>query len=121
SLNMNFKNDALMFSGLSVLDQSAAAGNYIALYTHQTGIVSKLNEILPANTAAYAAFSFADYRRLHSDLTNLLQRRKQLERIHNQLALIRSSKKINIDSTLLNQWGHEFASIELNTRENIGI
>jgi len=121
SLNMNFKNDALMFSGLSVLDQSAAAGNYIALYTHQTGIESKLNEILPANTAAYAAFSFADYRRLHSDLTNLLQRRKQLERIHNQLALIRSSKKINIDSTLLNQWGHEFASIELNTRENIGI
>lgn len=119
SLNMNFKSDALMFSGLSTIENSTQ--NYIAIYTHQTATEGNLKQILPANTAAYASFAFSDYPKFHRELNTLLERRKQLNRIQDQLTLIRSSKKIDIDKDLLSQWSNEFASIELNTRENIGI
>lgn len=121
SLNMNFKSDALMFSGVSTIDQAASAGNYLALYTSQQAIEGDLKQILPANTAAYVSFATSNYALLHQELVNLLNKRKQLNRISDQLKLIRSSKKLDIDSTLLSQWGNEFASVELNTRENIGI
>ncbi|GAA4797935.1 hypothetical protein GCM10023231_28210 [Olivibacter ginsenosidimutans] len=121
SLNMNFKSDALMFSGLSTLDQTATTGNYISLYTHQTAVEGELKKMLPANTAAYAAFSFSNYQNLHRELVGLLNKRKQLQRFKDQFALIHSSKKISIDSVLLSQWDNEFASLELNTRESIGL
>ncbi|QNL50358.1 hypothetical protein H8S90_01650 [Olivibacter sp. SDN3] len=119
SLNMNFKSDALMFNGQSTVD--ANNQSYLALYTHQKASDEQLKEILTANTAAYAAFTFSDYPSFHNQLTQLLDKRKQLNRINDQLNLIKSSKKVDINEELLSAWDNEFASVELNTRENIGI
>ncbi|WP_134090981.1 hypothetical protein [Olivibacter sp. XZL3] len=121
SLNMNFKSDALMFSGLSTLDQATAKGNYLSLYAKQEAVENELKRMFPTNTAAYASFALSDYNSFHRDLTGLLGKRNQLNRINDQLALIRSSKGMDLDTALLNQWGNEFASIELNTRETLGI
>jgi len=121
SLNMNFKSDALMFSGISTIDNAASAANYLAIYAYQQATDSELKQILPSNTAAYVSFAFSDYAALHKQLVGLLNKRNQLNRINDQLKLINSSKKFNVDSALLAQWDDEFASIELNTRENIGI
>lgn len=121
SLNMNFKSDALMFSGLSSLDHATAKGNYLSIYAKQSAVEGELKRMFPANTAAYTAFAFSNYKSFHQELTGLLSKRNQLKRINDQLALIKSSKKIDLDTALLNQWGNEFASIELNTRETLGI
>lgn len=121
SLNMNFKSDALMFSGLSTLDQANAKGNYLSIYATQLAIEGELKSMLPANTAAYTSFAISDYRAFRQELTALLSKRNQLKRINDQLTLIRSSKKIDLDTALLTKWDNEFASIELNTRETLGI
>ncbi|MFC0321040.1 MULTISPECIES: hypothetical protein [Olivibacter] len=121
SLNMNFKSDALMFSGLSSMDHAMAKGNYLSIYAKQSAVEGELKRVLPANTAAYAAFALSNYKGFHQELTELLKKRNQLNRINDQLALIKSSKKIDLDTALLNQWGNEFASIELTTRETLGI
>lgn len=119
SLNMNFKSDALMFNGLSKID--ANNQSYLALYTHQKASDEEVKQLFTANTAAYSAFAFSDYRAFHKQLSQLLDKRKQLSRINDQLSLIKSSKKIDVNEDLLAEWGNEFASVELNTRENLGI
>jgi len=119
SLNMNFQSDALMFSGLTNIEENH--DTYLALYANQHAVEEELKAVLPSNTAAYASFAFSDYRSFHQQLCRLLEKRKQLSGMQQQIKLINQSKKVDIDSSLLNQWDSEFASIELNTRESIGI
>lgn len=119
SLSMNFRSDALMFSGTSAINEDNKG--YLSLFINQLPVKEEIKQALPANTAAYVSFGISDYPRFHSDWKAILSQRGELTGINEQLRLINASHKLDFDHDLLTQWNNEFASFELNTRENLGI
>lgn len=119
SLSMNYKSDALMFSGPSSLD--SAKNTYLELFANQQAIPQELKKVLPENTATFVSFAVSDYKKFHADLKQLLQNRKQLNAMEQQFAHIRSAQKVAVDSTFIPLWGNEFGYLELSTREQLGV
>lgn len=118
SLYMNYKSDALMFSGFSSIDSSS---NYIALYAHQQPVAQTLKNMFPVNTASYISFGISDFPSFHSGILRLLERRKVLAQMREQHRLIENNAQVTIDEDLLPLWGDEFAVVELANRESLAI
>ena len=119
TLNMNFKSDALMFSGSSISDTGTT--NYLSLYCEQRPIEQTLKKIFPATTATYISFGISDFPLLHGGVISLLTKRKVISQMREQHRLIQSSSGISIQEELLPEWGNEFAVLELANRENLAI
>ncbi|WP_169719442.1 PQQ-binding-like beta-propeller repeat protein [Olivibacter sitiensis] len=119
SLNLNYKSDAIMFSGPSDLD--SARNMYLGLFAQQQAVPQTIKRAAPENTASFVSFALSDYTLFHAGLVQLLKNRKQLDGMNQQFAHIRTNQKVDIDSTFIPLWDNEFAYLELNTREQIGI
>ncbi|WP_257669275.1 PQQ-like beta-propeller repeat protein [Parapedobacter tibetensis] len=119
TLRMNFKSDALMFSGSSTLEVDST--QYLSLYSQQQPIEQTLKNIVPATTATYISFGISDFIRLHDGITNLLTTRKEIAQMREQHRLIRHTAKVSIQEELLPEWGNEFAVLELANRETLAI
>lgn len=68
-LDLNFKSDALMFSGFTETDP-AKASSYLNLFLGQQPIVNELKEIFPATTAYSSSFAVSDIKKFKTDLSN---------------------------------------------------
>ncbi len=119
ALHMNFKSDALMFSGNSLLDTDTT--NYLSLYSKQQPIELTLRNTFPNQTAIYASFGIADYPLLHRGITTLLEKRGAINQMREQHRLIQQSSGLSVQDELLPQWGDEFAVLELANREQLAI
>lgn len=73
--NINFKQDALMLTGESILDQYSE--NYVSLFKNQEKRTQGLYTYFPASTAAYMECSISDRTRFQKDLRDLFKRRKE--------------------------------------------
>ncbi|WP_164123330.1 PQQ-binding-like beta-propeller repeat protein [Sphingobacterium sp. xlx-130] len=73
--NINFKQDALMLTGESELDQYSE--NYVSLFKNQEKTSQHLYTYFPSNTAVYMEFSISDRSRFQRDLKDLFKRRKE--------------------------------------------
>lgn len=73
--NINFKQDALMLTGESELDQYSE--NYVSLFKNQEKTTQSLYTYFPSNTAVYMEFSISDRTRFQKDLKDLFKRRKE--------------------------------------------
>nr|WP_294794157.1 hypothetical protein [uncultured Mucilaginibacter sp.] len=67
-LGLNFKSDALMFSGFTETDP-AKASSYISLFLGQQPIVNELKDIFPSTTAYSASFAVSDPKKFKTDLS----------------------------------------------------
>lgn len=108
--NINFKQDALILTGESQLDQYPE--NYASIFKNQQKTQQDLYRYFPSNTAIYAEFSVSNRAVFQKDLHALFKRRK--EKIAE-----------NIDTTqttaILGQaLGDRFAFIETNAQNYIG-
>lgn len=119
SLNMNFKSDALMFSGSST--SGVGTTNYLSLYLEQHPIEQTLKRGFPANTATYISFGISDFPLLHRGVVDLLTKRKVISQMQEQHRLIQNTAGVSIQEDLLPEWGNEFAVLELSNRENLAI
>lgn len=119
ALHMNFKSDALMFSGNSTLDRDTAA--YLSLYREQRPIEQTLASVFPANTASYLTFGISDFTALHSGITRLLTDRGELNQMLEQHRLIQRASALSVQDELLPEWGDEFAVIELANQAELAI
>ncbi len=100
--NINFRQDALMLTGESELDQYSE--NYVSLFKNQQKKVQSLYGFFPANTSLYMEYSISDRSRFQKDLKDLFKRRKE-------------SISQEIDTTSLGEQleqvlGNEFACLE---------
>ncbi len=119
SLSMNFKSDALMFSGISTPD--TAAIDYPDLFLHQRPVKNQLKTILPENTANSILFGVSDYKRFHSDLRHYLGKKRVLQKLENQISFIRTETGVDLDKDIKSKLSNEFAVVETDGREKIGI
>ncbi len=66
ALSLNFKNDALMFNGLTTLNSHTFT--YLNLFANQQPVVNHLKDILPATTAYSINFAISDPQKFAADL-----------------------------------------------------
>lgn len=113
--NINFKQDALMLTGESDLEN--IAGNYLALFRNQRKTAQRLYNYFPASTAVYMNYSISDKKQFQEDLSKLLTFRKDNEKVNNPY----KEAKDSIATTKLGKaLGTEFALIEKDNQTNIG-
>lgn len=118
SLHLNYKSDALIFSGFSELN---APDHYLALYSTQSPVAQQAKHLFPANTASYLSFGISDFERFHQGNLALLEQEGRLAQMRDQHRIILDRTGISIQDDLLPQWDDEFALVELATRENLAV
>ncbi len=116
SLHLNYKSDALIFSGFSAF---SAPQQYLSLYAGQSAVSQEIKHMFPANTASYLSFGISDFDRFHQGNIALLENAGRLAQMRDQHRIILDRTGISIDDDLLPQWDDEFAIVELATRESL--
>ncbi len=119
SLNMNFKNDALMFNGISKVDTSSS--NYLNLFLGQQPVITELKKAFPENTANYLSFGISNYPKFHSDLLKLLNKRKELRELSKQIDRLKNKYTINLDRDMASLWANELAVLQLSSTEKLSV
>jgi hypothetical protein len=67
-LDLNFKSDALMFSGFTETDPTKVS-SYLSLFLSQHPIVNELKDIFPSTTAYSVSFAVSDPKKFKTDLS----------------------------------------------------
>lgn len=108
--NINFKQDALMLTGESELDQYSE--NYVSLFKNQEKTSQNLYTYFPSNSAVYMEFSISDRSRFQKDLKDLFKRRK--EKIAEEI------DTTGVKEQLTNLLGNDIAFVETTGSNFIG-
>lgn len=67
ALSINYKNDALMFNGLTSLNSHTYS--YLNLFTRQQPVINHLKDMFPATTAYSICFAVSDPQKFETDLS----------------------------------------------------
>ena len=100
--NINFKQDALMLTGESELDQYSE--NYVSIFKNQQKKTQSLYNLFPANTAVYMEYSISDRNKFQKDLKGLFKRRKE--------SIAQEVDTTRLGEQLEQVLGNDFATIE---------
>ncbi|WP_207427369.1 hypothetical protein [Pedobacter sp. SYSU D00535] len=119
SLNMNFKSDALMFSGISTVDTSSL--NYMNLYLNQQPVKNDIKNLVPDDASNFIAFGFSDQNRFQNSLRSYLNKKKDLSKLQSQLTSIKSKDGVDLEKDLKPLLGNEFIVVERADREKFAI
>lgn len=119
ALSLNFKSDALMFNGTTIINEKS--NSYVNLFLHQNPIKNTLKRIFPYNTANSVTYGFSSYSLFHEDLLELFNQRKSTESQQKQLELIISETGLNPDRDIKKLWGNEMSTLQLSTHESMAI
>ena len=119
SLGLNYKNDDLIFNGLTSI--SDKKNNYTRLFLKQTPVKNTIKRILPYNTSNSLVYGLSSYTTFHDELISLFKERKELDTLIKQIDKIISETGINPDRDIKKLWGNELSTIQLSTYENLSI
>ncbi len=118
-LNMNFKNEAFMFSGITEAD--ASKNQYLNLFLNQTPQTITLKNIVPEETSSYLIYALSNRKQFETDLQQLFKTRNEQNRLKKQIKNIAQKHGINLENELKNSWGKEFGIFTLAAGDKIGI
>ena len=120
ALAMNYKSDALLFSGITRLTDHAPQ-SYLNLFADQLPIVNTLENILPSTTAYSTTFSVSDPGKFVKDLTNFQRKSSMDAEISNTMDKIRNETGIRLRSEFNKLLGNQFAVITTRFQEKLAI
>lgn len=115
--NINYKQDALMLSGESELEE--VKGQYIALFANQRKTTQRLYNYFPSNAAMFIEYSYSDAKTWQSDLKAwhaVTDDSKQLEGQTKEIEKDRSDLLTTFQSAM----GGDFAVVEQNNSDYLG-
>lgn len=118
SLNMNYKSDALVFSGLVNPDTTKTM--YQNIFLHQKPVVHTIERIVPENTSNFTAYGLSDYKIFRKDVRGLLNKESHLNQIKEVFKKITQETGIDLDTETNGIWSNEFISLQLSTQEQLG-
>lgn len=118
-LSMNYKSDALMFSGISTLQKGSFT--YLDIFADQQPVVNHLKDIFPATTAYSTNLSVSDPLKFGTDLYQYhvkagIQKEQDL-----LFGKIKAEAGINLRTEFNNLLGNEFAIVTTRYEENYAI
>lgn len=118
-LSMNYKSDALMFNGVSALNDKDSS--YLELFLRQSPVSSQLKNIIPDNTANYLLFSVSNLKEFRTDLDHFLSGNDVYKNAKQNIERAKKHSGINIDRDVLPYISNEFALVESENREKYAI
>lgn len=120
ALSMNYNTDALMFSGVTKLNENASE-SYLNLFANQHPVVNTIENILPSTTAYSTTFSISDPTKFTSDLADFQKKAGLTEEIRKTFEQIRTETGINLKSEFNPLLGSEFCVVTTRFQEKLGI
>ncbi len=69
ALNLNFKSDALLFTGFTNI-QNNLPSSYLTLFVNQQPVVTHLQDIFPSTTACSMSFAVSNHKKFKADLSD---------------------------------------------------
>jgi len=119
-LDLNFKSDALMFSGYTETDP-VKASSYVSLFLDQQPVVNQLIDIFPSTTAYSVNFAVSDVKKFKKDLS-AWQAKAGLQHEKDSLFnKIKTEAGISLISEFNKVLGKEFAVVTTRFMEKLAI
>ncbi len=118
-LNINYQDDAFMFSGITETDSTKF--NYLNLFLHQQPGNLTLQNLLPFDAATYSFFYQSNYQLFNKDLTKLFTLRKESIKLKKQINNISKIHSINIEKEFTPLIGNQFGVAQMASGEKVGI
>jgi hypothetical protein len=120
ALSLNFKNDALLFTGFSNIQHDSSPG-YLNLFANQQPVANQIKDIFPSTTAYSINFAVSDPKKFKSDLSDLqakasLQQEKEL-----LFKKVKTETGINLIAEFNQMLGNEFAVVTTRYMEKFAI
>jgi hypothetical protein len=120
ALNINYKTDALMFSGYTNIHKDEKA-TYLNLFTTQQPVVNHLKELFPSTTAYALTMATSDPEKFSADL-NDFHKKAGLKTEKGQLfSKIKTETGININAEFARLLNKEFAVVTTRYNEKLAI
>jgi len=120
ALNLNFKNDALMFTGFSNIqyDQPLA---YLNLFANQQPVANHLKDIFPSTTAYSISFAVSDPKKFKSDLSDWYAKAKLQNEKDSIFTKVTKETGVNLIAEFNRVLGNEFAIVTTRYMEKYAI
>ncbi|MFD0751430.1 hypothetical protein ACFQZS_14865 [Mucilaginibacter calamicampi] len=119
-LGLNFKSDALMFSGFTETDP-ARGSSYISLFLAQQPIVSELKNIFPSTTAYSVNFAVSDAKKFKIDLSRWQAKAGLQHEKDSLFNKIKTETGIELVAEFNKVLGNEFAAVTTRFIEKLAI
>lgn len=120
ALSLNYKTDALMFSGTTTL-QSDQADIYLTLFANQLPVVNHLKDIFPATTAYSTNFSASDPEKFAGDLYQFYKNAKMMHSEDSLFMKIKAETGVSLRTEFGKLISNEFAIVTTRFGEKYGI
>ncbi len=120
ALTLNFKSNALMFSGFSQIEPNMPIG-YLNLFIDQQSVENQLKDIFPSTTAYSINFAVANPKQFKTNLA-AYQVKAGLEHERDSIfKKVNTETGINLDREFKNLLGNEFAVVTTRYQEKLAI
>ncbi len=120
ALNLNFKSDALLFTGFSNI-QSNQSSNYLNLFAGQQPVTNHLKDIFPSTTAYSISFAVSDPKKFKSDLSDWQIKAKMQHEKDSIFTKVKAETGINLIAEFNQVLSNEFAVVTTRYMEKIAI
>jgi hypothetical protein len=120
ALSLNYKTDALMFSGITSISLNQAAA-YLNLFANQQPVANHLKDLFPSTTAYATNFSVSDPLKFGRDLSQWYYKaglKNEKDQLFNK---IQAETGTNLQSRFNNLLGNEFAVVTTRYFEKLAI
>jgi hypothetical protein len=109
-LSLNYRNDALMFNGVTTTLHDGVTG-YLNLFADQQPIANHLKEVFPSTTAYSTNFAVSDPLKFSNDLAQWHIRAGMKTEKDSLFKKIKAETGMNLRQDFANQLGNEFAIV----------
>jgi hypothetical protein len=120
ALSLNYKTDALMFNGLTKV-QDNSNDSYLGIFSYQQPIETHLKEIFPSTTAYSTSFAVSDPEKFESNLNDWQSSSSFKDERSTLIKKIKSGTGIALKKEFAKLLGNEFAEVTTRFHERIAI
>lgn len=120
ALNLNYKNNALMFNGFSNTTKNLPA-SYLNLFAAQQPVVNHLNELFPSTTAYSMNMAISNAKQFTTDLALFYTKAGIKAEKDALFSKIKTETGINLNTEFNALLGNEFATVTTRYQEKIAV
>lgn len=119
ALSLNFKSDALLFTGFSTIQPGATS--YLNLFTTQQPIANQLKDIFPSTTAYSMSFAVSDPKKFKADLSDWQTKGNLQHEKDSIFNIVKAQSGINLIAEFNKELSNEFAVVTTRYLEKFAI
>ncbi|WP_299514346.1 hypothetical protein [Mucilaginibacter sp.] len=120
ALNLNFKSDALLFTGFSNIQHNQAA-DYLSLFAGQQPVSNQLKDIFPSTTAYSICFAVSNPKKFKADLSDWYMKARLQHEKDSIFNKVKAETGINLITEFNQVLSNEFAVVTTRYMEKFAI